>query len=444
MSKGDAADTLPRHLPSPTIISIMGERKLSTEPYRGVRDFYPEEMALRRHIFDTWSRAAERFGFERYDASVLEPAELYRSKGAKNEEIVRDQTYTFTDRGGREVTLRPEMTPSVARLVSRRRRELSFPLRWYSIPNLFRYERPQRGRLREHWQLNCDIFGVKDCAADIEIIALAHQIFLSFGATLAMFEIQVNDRALMSRLYRSLNISDEMALLITRLNDRRRKMSDEDYRAALIDITKDKALAEEVILMLDQGDETGDIMPALKDLGIKNAVFNRSLARGFDYYTGAIFEIFDKHPNGATRSLLGGGRYDNLTALFGGAPIPGVGFGLGDVTMVEFLTTHNLLPQKIAVPTALVAIIPTGAEHNLAALKTAETLRAAGHNAEVNFGDKKLGRKLSDASARAVRFALVVGENELTSGRYTLKDLRGGETTGTLDELSASLKGAGV
>src|SRR3989338_2736742 len=164
--------------------------KLSTDPYKGVRDFYPEDMAIQRYIFDTWAHVAESYGFERYDASVLEPAELYRAK--TGEEIVNEQTYTFKDRGDREVTLRPEMTPTVARMVAARRRELSFPLRWYSIPNLFRYERTQRGRLREHWQLNADLFGVESIEADLELIRMADRIMKNFGAKQSDYEVRLN------------------------------------------------------------------------------------------------------------------------------------------------------------------------------------------------------------------------------------------------------------
>ena len=183
--------------------------KLSTEPYKGVRDFYPDDMRVQQHIFDTWSRTAESFGFERYDASVLEPSELYKSKGAENEEMVNEQTYTFLDRGEREVTLRPEMTPTVARMIAGRHKELAFPARWYSIPNLFRYERTQRGRVREHWQLNCDIFGSDDIAADVEIIALAYQSLINFGADPSLFVMSVNDRREMMDFYNSLGICDD-------------------------------------------------------------------------------------------------------------------------------------------------------------------------------------------------------------------------------------------
>ena len=264
--------------------------KLSTESYKGVRDFYPEDMAIQRYIFDVWSQTAESFGFERYDASMLEPSELYKSKGAENEELVNEQTYTFIDRGDREVTLRPEMTPTVARMVAGKQRELTFPLRWYSIPNLFRYERPQKGRLREHWQLNCDIFGADDYTADVELIALAYHMLLNFGAESSMFQIHVNNRATMKAAYNALNIQDENTITaITRLNDKKNKITSEEYFEELVKITDDRTLSIAIKNMIESSD-AGDnaVVAGLKELGITNIVLDRSLARGFDYYTGTI------------------------------------------------------------------------------------------------------------------------------------------------------------
>ena len=267
----------------------MSNKNLSTDSYKGVRDFYPEDMAIQRYIFDTWSKTAESFGFERYDASILEPSDLYKAKGVANEEMVKEQTYTFIDRGDREVTLRPEMTPTIARMVAGRARALSFPLRWYSIPNLFRYERMQKGRLREHWQLNCDIFGSTDYTADVEMIALAYQTLIDFGAMPEMFEIHINDRALMTRLYRAFGVKETMIPAITRLNDRRNKIDEKTYRQELKLIVGEGILVEEIIMMLDNSDEQTDVVIGLSELGITNVVFNKSLARGFDYYNGTIF-----------------------------------------------------------------------------------------------------------------------------------------------------------
>lgn len=417
---------------------------LPTEPYKGTRDFYPRDMAIQRYIFDTWAKTAESFGFERYDASILEPSELYKSKGAENEEMVNEQTYTFIDRGDREVTLRPEMTPTVARLVAGKRRDLNFPIRWYSIPNLFRYERPQRGRLREHWQLNCDLFGVNDYSADVEMIALAHNVLTAFGAKPTDFEIRINDRAEMRRLYAEIDINDAATQNeITRLNDRYHKMSHDEYIAELNkiqDIKEKGATANVVALIQSQESYDNNVIKGLHALGIENVKVDRTLARGFDYYTGTIFEIFDTSGEN-NRSLIGGGRYDNLTGLFGGDPISGIGFGMGDVTMRDFLETHNLLEGRIAPTGAALVILPMEATLNIEAEKIAQSFRTAGIRTSVDLSDKKIGKKLGAASDAAAEYVLVVGENEITQNRFTLKKLvDGSETIGTLTELIEKIK----
>ncbi len=417
----------------------MTDKFLSTQSYKGVRDFYPADMAIARYIFETWAKTAERFGFERYDASILEPSELYKAKGAENEEMVNEQTYTFIDRGKREVTLRPEMTPTVARMIAGKRHELSFPVRWYSIPNLFRYERPQRGRLREHWQLNCDIFGSTDYTTDVEIIALANQILLDFGATSDMFEIRINDRRLMEQLYTAIGVPSEMIPQITRLNDRRRKINVEEYRTALTEITNDATLTEEIIMMLDRTDESTDVVIGLSELGITNVVFDKSLARGFDYYTGTIFEIFDISGEN-NRAMLGGGRYDNLTGLFGGEPISGIGFGMGDVTMRDFLETHKLIPDAVRSTAPTLIVVPMETTQNMAAQKIAQQCRAAGIAATVDSSTKKVGKKIGDAAARGATYVIVVGENEITTDTYTLKRLDTTvEEAGSITDLIATI-----
>jgi len=275
---------------------------VSTEPYKGVRDFYPEDMRVQNYIFSVWKKVAEKFGYEEYGASILEYADLYKSKG--NEEIINDQTYTFTDRGEREVTLRPEMTPTLARMVAARRKSMKFPLRWFSIPNVFRYERPQRGRRREHWQLNCDLVGLAGIEAEVEIISLASEIMKAFGAKERDFEIKVNIKP---------------------------------------------KLDKEILSKWDkQGVPDADkiecpphISELIKLLNLPNVKFDANIVRGFDYYTGMVFEVFDTNPENR-RSLFGGGRYDNLLEIFGVEPVPCVGFGMGDITIRDFLETHNL------------------------------------------------------------------------------------------------------
>ena len=414
---------------------------LSTQSYKGVRDFYPASMAVQRYIFDMWSETAERFGFERYDASVLEPAALYKAKGAENAEMVNDQTYTFTDRGDREVTLRPEMTPTVARMIAGKRRELSYPVRWYSIPNLFRYERAQRGRLREHWQLNADIFGSNHFTTDVEVIQLAHQIFLDFGATEDMFEILINNRATMQHAYAAVGITDtDTVTAVTRLNDRKDKISEEEYLSALTEITSDAELAQTIKTMIESEDPGDNLVVAtLKDLGINNVRIDRSLARGFDYYTGTIFEIKDTHPDN-NRSLLGGGRYDNLTGLFGGEPISGIGFGFGDVTMKDFLLTHDLMPKEVTYTSAALTLLPIDPDQNLAALKIAQDIRATGLSCSVDNSDRKIGKKITAAAEAMVIYSITIGSDEVTSGNYTMKHLESGnEVSGTIEQLMSHL-----
>lgn len=413
--------------------------KLSTQPYKGVRDFYPEDMAVQQYMFNIWASTAESFGFEHYDASVLEPATLYRAKGAENAELVNEQTYTFTDRGDREVTLRPEMTPTVARMVAARWRELSgnAPVRWYSIPNLFRYERPQRGRLREHWQLNCDIFGTNNLAVDIEIISLAYQVFKNFGASDEMFVIHVNNRATMQLAYQSLGLMDsEIITSITRLNDRKDKIDDDTYFAELTSIVNDDEELARTIKHMIETPDSGDnqVVQGLKELGIENVILDRSLARGFDYYTGTIFECRDNHTDN-NKTVLGGGRYDNLTRLFGNEPVSGIGFGLGDVRMKDFLESHNLLPQNLNTGPEIM-IISIDEKTNLEVLRIAQEIRNSGKAVCSDLSNRRVGESIGRAAERKVGSVIVVGEDEVVAQVFTIKDLETGkEKTGTLAEI---------
>jgi histidyl-tRNA synthetase len=308
----------------------MNNSKLSTECYKGVRDFYPEDMAIQNYIFDMWKKTAESFGYQEYSASILEPAELYRTKSG--EELVNEQMFTFTDRGDREVALRPEMTPTLARMIATKRKALKFPLRWFSIPNLFRYERPQRGRKREHWQLNCDIMGIAGIEADVEIISLAHAIMKNFGAKSEDFQICVNDRVLLNEKF------DNQELI--KLLDRKEKMPADEFAQKWLEVS-----GKEFDSNIMPNEIISELLKKLEEKGIKNVVFTPTITRGFDYYTGIVFEVFDTHPDNR-RALFGGGRYDNLLEIFGVEPVPTVGFGMGDVTIRDFLETHNLPTSK--------------------------------------------------------------------------------------------------
>lgn len=381
------------------VTTMERKEKLSTDSYKGVRDFYPDEMRIRRYMFDIIRETVESFGFEEYDASILEPAELYESK--TSEEIVNEQTYTFTDRGDRRVTLRPEMTPTVARMVSGRRRELGFPLRWYSIPNVFRYERPQKGRLREHSQLNVDLFGSTSIEADIEIISVAHRILTNFGAQESDFKIGINNRgALKASLMKN--------------------MSEEEAEAELSKMDKGKSNIE---LDIEVPEETQKIIDALKVRGITNVFFDKTLIRGFSYYTGTVFEVFDTSPEN-NRSLFGGGRYDGLTTLFDDEQIPAVGFGMGDVTLRDFLEAHKLLED---IPNEVKIFVGTLDAKVQEAIHVIEKLRANGIPVEVNISEKKIGDQIKLAEKHAATHLIVLGETELKEEKIIIKDMESRE-----------------
>lgn len=419
--------------------------KLSTEPYKGVRDFYPEDMAIQKHIFAVWRKVAESYGYEEYNASILEPAEMYSAK--TNEEHIKEQTYTFTDRGDRQVTLRPEMTPTVARLIAGRRRDLAFPVRWYSIPNVFRYERPQRGRLREHWQLNVDMFGSDSMTADVELISLSHDIMREFGAKDADFEIRLNHRGMFHTLFTDcLAITNEERRTLAMLIDRRAKMDEVGFKAAISEILKGSAdmllsvldaktieeLAERMPECVNDTkwlDELRTIRDGLAVQGITNIVFDPTLMRGFDYYTGMIFEIFDTNPEN-NRSLFGGGRYDRLLELFSDDKIPAVGFGMGDVTIADFLETHDLLPKHISTTDIMLCVVDEKGRSEAPDL--ARHLRAGGVRVAVYEGNKKVGDQIGIASKKGVPFIVCIGEKEAAEGSYVLKELETGNEI-TLD-----------
>src|SRR3989338_6809706 len=399
----------------------MAGKKLSTDPYKGVRDFYPEDMYTLRYLFDTMSRVAESFGYSEYGASILEPSELYRSK--TSEEIVSEQTYSFVDRGGREVTLRPEMTPTIARMVVARRMELPFPLRWYSIPNVFRYERSQRGRLREHYQLNVDLFGVPGLDAEVEMIMLASEVMKSFGATENDFEIRVSDRNLFTSIFDECNIPEDLRAHIMRLLDKKDKI--ENFEDALHELAPEYAKRFLELLSKVSGTVALEtLIGRLKELGITNAVIDPSIVRGFDYYNGIVFEVYDTSPENS-RALCGGGRYDNLLELFGIDSIPAIGFGMGDVRILDFLETHNLLPKYSAPADVFLCTLTEGAKEFAAAL--AKDMRANDVHVEVSLSNKKVGDQIKLADKKKIPFVICIGENEMRTGEMTIKHLASGK-----------------
>lgn len=414
---------------------------LSTQPYKGARDFYPEDKRKQKYMFAKLRQVAELFGYEEYDAPILEPLDIYLAK--TGDEIVTEQTYVFEDRGGRKVVIRPEMTPSVSRMVAGRRQELAYPLRWYSLPNLWRYERPQKGRLREHWQLNVDIFGVADTSAEVEIITLVDKAFKSFGATEDMYTIKLNDRKFVNHYLKDyLKLDEVTAHALSKLIDRMHKMERNEFISKIDEILnaeqKQSGATEKLLSILDAKDvkeldkavqasgeleDLKKVITELKTAGIKNVVFDPSLMRGLDYYTGIVFEVYDNHPDNS-RSMLGGGRYDGLVGLFGVAPVPTVGFGWGDVTMSEFLTIHNLMPALSSETDLYVVLV---GDVLVPAKKVITELREAGVSVAVDFSGRKIGDQIKMADKKSVAKVIIIGEDELKSQVFTVKDLRTGK-----------------
>lgn len=394
-----------------TMSEKKGKQKVSTENYKGVRDFYPEDQAIEKYILSTMAEGARAFGYQEYNASPLELSDLYTGK--TSEEIVNEQTYTFQDRGGRSVTLRPEMTPTVARMVAAKRKALSFPVRLFSIPNVFRYERPQRGRLREHYQLNVDLFGVATLDAEIEVISLAHLLLLSFGLEQDQFEIRINDRSALNLALENLNIPLEARTQVLRLLDKKSKISDFDEQMT-------KLVGQPFDIESVSSSAVGELIERLRALGISNTVHDRTLTRGFDYYTGIVFEIFDTNPEN-NRSLFGGGRYDNLLEMFGQELIPTVGFGMGDVVIRDVLETYDLLPKEIDYSDVYIVVL--GEENKHYAGSVAQGIRETGLRVTTDMRYDSLAHQLKRASLFGNSWALIVGDKERESNTLSLKNL---------------------
>lgn len=409
---------------------------LSSEPYKGTRDYYPDDMRVRDYIFNTWRRVVQRYGYEAYDAPLLEPLENYAAKSGQ--ELVNDQTYHFVDRGDRHVAIRPELTPSVSRMIAGRRQEIAYPARWYNIGQFMRYERPQRGREREFWQLNVDMFGAEGAAAEAEIIIIGAQLLNAFGAREDMYIVRINNRKVINfMMAHYLGLDTIQSQLMIRLFDRKGKISHEDFRDQAVEIfgaekareglqkiaqllaAKSMADLPEAIRESEAVSEVQQLFTLLEQAGITNARFDITLMRGFDYYTGTVFEFFDNHPEN-NRALYGGGRYDGLVGLFGAEPISAVGMAPG-YTMTElFLRSHNLLPDLKSL-TDIYMVVFEGAEAG--AQKLASRLREESINVEVDVTNRKVDKQLKTAVKKRIPYIVFIGEDELKSEVYPTKNV---------------------
>lgn len=427
-------------------------KHLPTQPCKGTRDFLPKEMSIRRQIFESLYNTVELFGFQRYDGPVLESASIYEAKSG--EEIANQQMYRLTDKSGRELALRPEMTPSVARMVAGHQSEINFPARWYSHVNCHRYERPQKGRVREHWQLNVDIFGSEDEGAEIEIFDLIGSLMSAIGADESMYVIRVNDRVLIdAALTNYINLSENKLSDVTRIIDRWEKTDDEQRDEILtqIGLTDEQISRLKILVNLDLDDYLEAAGPeATKQSRISSIIrnslsssplhFDPIIVRGFDYYTSTVFEVFDVSPENR-RSLFGGGRYDNLAGLFTDRKIPGIGFGMGDVTTWHFLDQRGLLPEPDLGPD--VFVFATDEAYRATLWEIVRLLRKADIRSAPALGFPSIQSGMKFANKTNAAFVVIISDSEYQSGVFSVKNMATREqVTLTLDEVLTFLKGS--
>lgn len=403
---------------------------LPTAPVKGTRDFLPAEMSVRTQVFGHLYDVLELRGFLRYDGPILEPAEIYERKSGQ--EIADQQLYTLTTKGGERLALRPEMTPSVARMIAGNAKSLQFPVRWYSHPNCHRYERPQRGRVREHWQINADIFGSDSANSEIEIFELVHDMMGALGATPDMFAVRANDRNLLSSALTDIvGVTAEQLPQVFTLVDRweksdRTKLAETAGEIGLTDkqfdklgeiLTSGQALLDE---LPDQVKENSNLVKVLAGGAAELITFDPMIVRGLAYYTSTVFEVFDTSPQNR-RALFGGGRYSDLASLFTSQQIPGIGFGMGDVTLIDFLDTHDLTPKPRS--EADVVVIPVVEELTDAARDVADRLRKAGLRTFTPIELRKLGKELTRADKAGARAVVIVGQEDWDAGNVTVRSL---------------------
>lgn len=417
----------------------------------GFRDFFPADHAVRHHITSTWRDTALRYAFQEYDGPPLEPLELYVEKSG--EEIV-EQLYAFTDKGGREVALRPEMTPTLARMVGERGRSLPKPIRWFSMPQLFRYERTQRGRLREHFQWNVDIVGEADISADVEVLAVALDGLTSLGLGAGDIVARVNDRRLLEALLvRSGVEAGRLGATYAAID----KMSREEEARTRERLRDDAGLAGDVVdrvmslfqhdldgLRAEHGSDEavapelerlGGYFDALSEMGWGEHVrFDPRIVRGLAYYTGTVFEVFDR--KGELRAVCGGGRYDDLLAAVSDMEMPAVGFGMGDVVLAELLRDRGLLPESAPGPDYHIVTITESERPTLR--RVARSLRDAGRSVCYTLRQVGVGKQFKDANSRGAREVIVLGPEEVERGVCVIRSMgTGDEREVPLEELGA-------
>lgn len=407
----------------------MGRNKTKFQPVKGTRDFYPEKMAFRDWLFGKMREVSKKFGYQEYDGPILESLELYAVKSG--EELVKKQTFVLTDRGGRKLALRPEMTPTLARMVAQKQAELLKPIRWFSIGPRFRYEQPQKGRLREFYQWDIDILGSQAPEADAEIIAIAAEFFKSISLTPKEVKIKVNDRKLMEEKLSFIEISKEKIQEVFRAIDKKDKMAEKDWRGWLSEIGLNSLQIKDLEGILKDKDFSREsegltrIFSTLSDLGVSEYVeFEPDVVRGLDYYTGVVFEAQDKE--GKFRAILGGGRYDNLVEIVGGSKLGGVGFAAGDTVVEEVLKEYKRIPACSPTPTKVLVTVFDEAFFR-DSLLLAKKLREKDVVTELFPEPIKLDKQLKYANQKRIPFVLILGPEETEGKTVTIKNMETGK-----------------
>eukprot|EP00308_Calcidiscus_leptoporus_P004298 CAMPEP_0119362786 /NCGR_PEP_ID=MMETSP1334-20130426/9732_1 /TAXON_ID=127549 /ORGANISM="Calcidiscus leptoporus, Strain RCC1130" /LENGTH=484 /DNA_ID=CAMNT_0007378039 /DNA_START=73 /DNA_END=1527 /DNA_ORIENTATION=+ len=411
---------------------------MDLNPPRGTRDFYPDEMALRNWLFGHWRRVAALHGFEEYDAPVLENEELYIRKAGED---VSQQLYNMEDRSGRRLSLRPEMTPSLARMVLAKRNAMPLPLKWFAVPQCWRYERTTRGRRREHYQWNMDVWGIDGLTAEAELLSASVSFMRSVGLTAAEVGIKVSTRSVLAELLSKLGVPDERFAATCVLVDKLDKMPAAEVRGALVESGLPAESADTLLKALAVTDfgvlreVMGHDSPAVRELeslfDLAEAygynewlVLDLSVVRGLAYYTGVVFEGFDR--SGELRAIFGGGRYDKLLSTFGGEDVPAAGFGYGDAVIVELLKARGLLPT-LPSSSVEVVVFAMGAELQPQAIGVAAALRAAGRKVDLLLEQKKAKWVFKHADRLQAGHVVVVAAAEAAQGLVRVKRLSDGQ-----------------
>ncbi len=414
---------------------------------KGTRDFYPEEMAVRIWLYQQLKNVSESFGYQEYEGPFLEKIDLYAAKSG--EELVKEQAFVFPDRSGESITLRPELTPTLARMVAQRQKQLTYPLRWWSFGPFWRYEKPQKGRTREFFQWNIDMVGVNSPESDAELISIAAGFFKQVGLTPQQVGIYLNDRRLMDSELARLGLNEpDKKKAVFRLIDRRDKLRPEEWKSFAQDeigLTDDQF--ENLKQLLADADlwrrspELTRVYTLLQTMGLGEYLhYSPEVIRGLEYYTGTVFEAKDMDREG--RAILGGGHYDNLVSDVGGDPLPGVGFAMGDVMVTLVLKKYGCLPELSLSP-AKVLVTVFSDELMETSFKVANDLRQQGIPAVCFTEAIKLPRQFKYADRIGTRFVIVIGPDELTGGTATLKDLsRSEQRTMPLDSIAAEIRKA--